>query len=111
MSMSTTQDKAQHTPGPWKWAKSYSGLTYIYDANGRVIARVFRPDGMTIPRHHYNPTPTQRARLRLKAMLMRLHLREFRAEREAREQLKRIGWSDSAAAELATIGTELARKT
>jgi hypothetical protein len=38
---------AAHTPGPWKWSKAHNGLTYIYDAKGRVIARVFRPAGMS----------------------------------------------------------------
>ena len=64
----------------------------------------------TVPRHYYNPTPTQRAELRLAAFMLRERVRQSRerrmleeARREYEAEARRLGWSDSAAAEFGEI--------
>lgn len=52
------------SPLPWKWAKAYNSLTYIYDRDERVIARVFRPEGMSVEEQKANASLIATAALR-----------------------------------------------
>ena len=68
---------------------------------------------MNIPRHYYNPTETQKMQLALRVRMMRMRLAAHRAEREYHAIINRVvpvmkrhGWDDKAALELATLHAE-----
>ena len=72
---------------------------------------------MKIERHHYHPTETQRAEIKLAAQVLKQRIAEKRRQREAFEiaerragqlreavqELKRLGFDDQAAEEIADL--------